>query len=102
MLSLNCRTDFRQKMRLELAQQQLLMVRCLVVYLRGARHCVPIDPEVSTRRAKATGYEYVEVEIAESTNGASFAGIATVLGEFPVELAGIVLFPGSDKLIAGS
>ncbi len=96
-LSLDCRCDFRQEQKQTFSQRQVYMLRCLVVYLDGAPCVVPIRPEVTTRNAKKTGYEFCEAELADAENGSSVAAMYAVAGRFPPELKEIVYFMGQYR-----
>jgi len=84
----------QQEQKLVMNQRQTLLVRCLIVYLRGHMAFVPIRPKVTTREAKKTGYEFAEVEIGLAEYGAALAAISAMAGELPPELKDIVYFMG--------
>ena len=96
-LTLNCSTDFRQEQKLEQKLELLQMVRCLLVYLDGTPTPVPIRPEVSTRKAKKTGYEYITVRMEEAKEGGTWAAMHDMNEEFPMELDGIVYFMNPNR-----
>lgn len=87
----------RQEQKHLLRQEQTLLVRCLIVHYRtdkGPVSCaLPIHPDVSTRMAKKTGYDFVEVEMSRveddrviAISASHFLGVPLI----PKELEGIV------------
>ena len=60
-----------QKPQLKLVQE----VRCLIAYIKGRETFVPIKPEVTTQRAKKTGYRYSRQELQYLTEDFMWAEI---------------------------
>lgn len=90
-LTMDC--SMLQEQKQEMNLRQMMLVRCVVVYLDGVPTYVPIDPKVSTRTASRTGYAvHTDVPVDEATAGSMAAAVAHLAGTFPKDLFGIVHF----------
>jgi len=63
MIRFDCSQICCQKQELRLVLKLVLEVRCLIAYIRGRQTRIPIKPEISTRKAKLTGYQYTRADM---------------------------------------
>lgn len=65
MIYANLSLFHKQEQKVELKLEQVQLVRCLIAYIEDRKTFVPIKIDVSTRKAKKTGYAFAHPKHTE-------------------------------------